>query len=259
MKIHEINIYLKLKIEPQTESSVKSILKTNYFKMLIDTSIVLRTAKGRGANYTVLKEKEFEQFLSNHYTEIEGEETRITNAVKYNNSKVRSKGEQIVLLRGFGITEINNQQVDLEFYTKTFGVFSTQLESLKSKKLCYIENLKCFLIAEKLLGKDYVFLHPYGRPSKELIQKLIVEKFMFCPDYDYTGLNDFLRCKKTLSFTELYFPSIEILKKAKKEIKVGQKISKEVLNSTEENVKLIVEQLQKTNRFLEQEKLFYEG
>ena len=86
-----------------------------------------------------------------------------------------------------------------------------------------------------------------------------VEQFLFCPDYDYTGLNDYLRCKKTANFTELYFPNIEILKKAKKEIKVGQKIPKEVINSTDENVKLIVEQLQKTNLFLEQEKLFYEG
>ena len=259
MKIHEINIYLKLKAEPQTESSVRSILKTNYFKMLLNTGIVLRTAKGRGASYTVIKENDFEHFLSNHYTEISGEENRITNAIKYNNSKVRSKGEQIILLRGFGTVEINNKQVDLEFHTNTFGVFATQLENLKAKKICYIENLKCFLIAEKLLGNDFVFFHPYGRPSKELVQKFNVKQFLFCPDYDYTGLNDYLRCKKTANFTELYFPNIEILKKAKKEIKVGQKIPKEVINSTEKNIKLIVEQLQKTNLFLEQEKLFYEG
>ena len=259
MKIHEIKIYLKLKAEPQTESSLKSILKTHYFKMLIETGTILRTAKGRGATYSILKPKEFEQFLNNHYTEVEGEESRITNAVKYNNSKIRSKGEQIILLRGFAIAEINNQQVDLEYHTNTFGLFSTQLVSLKAKKVCYVENLKCFLVAEKLLGKDFIFLHPYGRPSKELIQKLNIEQFLFAPDYDYTGLNDFLRCKKVLNLTELYFPNAEILKRAKREIKVGQKISKEVLNSTEENVKLIVEQLQKTNLFLEQEKLFYEG
>lgn len=259
MKIHEINIYLKLKAEPQTESSLKSILKTNYFKMLINTSVILRTAKGRGATYTILKPKEFEQFLSNHYTEIDGEENRITNAVKYNNSKIRSKGEQIVLLRGFASVEINNQQVDLGFHTNIFGLFATQLKNLKTKKICYIENLKCFLVAEKLLGKDFVFLHPYGRPSKELIQKLNVEQFLFSPDYDYTGLNDFLRCKKVLNFTELYFPNVEVLKRAKREIKNGQKIPKEVLNSTDENVKLIVEQLQKTNLFLEQEVLFYAG
>lgn len=258
MKIHEINIYLKLKTEPQTESSLKSILKTNYFKMLINTGAILRTAKGRGATYAIVKPKEFEQFLSNHYTEIEGEENRIINAVKYNNSKIRSKGEQVVLLRGFATIEINNQQVDLKFHTNTFGLFATRLENLKTKKICYIENLKCFLVAEKLLGKDFVFLHPYGRPSKELIQKLNIEQFLFSPDYDYTGLNDFLRCKKVLNFTELYFPNVEILKRAKREIKIGQKIPKEVLNSTEENVKLIVEQLQKTNLFLEQEVLFYE-
>lgn len=259
MKIHEINIYLKLKTEPQSESTLKSILKTNYFKMLINTDIILRTAKGRGAIYTVSKPDEFEQFLSNHYTEIEGEENRITNAVKYNNSKIRSKGEQIVLLRGFDLTEINNQKVDLEFHTTTFGVFATKLESLKAKKVCYIENLKCFLVAEQLLGKDFIFLHPYGRPSKELIQKLNIEQFLFAPDYDYTGLNDFLRCKKVLNCTELYFPSVGMLQRAKTEIKIGQKIPNEVLNSTEENVKLIVAQLQKTNLFLEQEVLFYEG
>ena len=259
MKIHEINIYLKLKAEPQTESSLKSILNTRNFKMLIETDVILRASKGRGANYSIIEPVKFEQFLSNHYTVIEGEENRITNAVKYNNSKVRSKGEQIVLLRGFTTAEINNQQVDLEFNTNTFGVFATQLVSLKAEKVCYIENLKCFLVAEKLLGKDFVFLHPYGRPSKELIQKLNIEQFLFAPDYDYTGLNDFLRCKKVLNFTELYFPNVEILKRAKREIKVGQKIPKEVLNSKEENVMIITEQLQKTNFFLEQEVLFYEG
>ena len=262
MKQNEIAIYLKLKKQSQHESAIKSILNTNIFKMLLDTGTILKVAKGRGAIYSIVKGKEFDQFFSNHYTEIEDSEpSRITNAVKYNNSKIRSKGEQIVFLRGFALADVNYESIDLDFHTKKFGVFATQLKNLKTRKLCYVENLKCFLIAEKLLGSDFVFIHPYGRPSKELIQKLKVEQFLFFPDYDYTGLNDYLRCKKTLALTDLYVPDnyeAVLKQKAKAQIKDGQKIPKEVLTSEDEKVKNISKLLQKSNLFLEQEVLFYE-
>ncbi len=261
MKIHEINIYQKLKSEPQSESALKSILKTHYFKMLVDTEVISRTKSGRGATYQVIDIDKFEQFLSNHFTEIDTQETnRITSAVSYHNSKYGSKGEQLIFLRGFKTIEVNEQTIDLQTYTRQFGVFSTQLKSLKTPKICYIENLKCFLIAEQLLGQDYVYLHPYGRPSEDMLQKIKTENLLFFPDYDYTGLNDFLRCKKVIKHAELYLPNnyqIVIKQLAKKEVK-NQIIPKKLLAYPDEAVMYIVSLLQSTNLFLEQEVLFYE-
>ena len=249
MKIHEINIYLKLEKGAINESAIRSILNSNHFKGLLNTGIILRTPRGRGAIYQIQNKKEFHLFFNNYYNkEIESQESnRIINAVKYKNSKIRSKGEQIVFVRGFTPIVINNQNIDLGFYTQQFGVFSTQLEHLKTQKICYIENLKCFLIAETLLGTDHVFIHPYGRPSIQLIQKLEVEHFLFCPDYDYTGLNDYMRCKKIKPLTKLYLTEnyIDFIQKnAKVSIKSGQKIPKEVELSDNNEVITIFNLLQ---------------
>ncbi|MEO0043651.1 MAG: hypothetical protein RL329_3099 [Bacteroidota bacterium] len=261
MKINEINSYLKLKKEPKPESALKSILKTTFFKMLLDTEIILKVKSGRGYLYAVAKLAEYEQFLSHHYQEEEVNDempNHLINAVKYNDSKFGRVGEQLIFVRGFKSLEINNLSIDLTQCSENAGVYAIRLEQLKTQQLCYVENLKCFLVAERLLGKSYIYFHPYGRPSKMLFGKLEIENLLFCPDYDYVGLNDYIRCKQQVPQTELYLPDNyqqTIQKKAKKALP-SQTIPNEVLKFQEESVQYIVDLLQTTNLFLEQEVLF---
>ena len=72
------------------------------------------------------------------------------------------------MLRGFETIKVNNNEINLEDYTNKFQPFACNADKIEAKHICIVENLDTFLVAEKLLGKNFVFLHKYGQNRKRI-------------------------------------------------------------------------------------------
>ena len=52
--------------------------------------------------------------------------------------------------------------------------------------MCFVKKIKTFEMAEKLLGKDWVYMHTYGRlPCNEVLSRIQCDEFLSFPDYDF--------------------------------------------------------------------------
>jgi 5S rRNA maturation endonuclease (ribonuclease M5) len=162
------------------------------------------------------------------------------------------------LFRGFSAYQINEQIIDLQKHTRDFGLFSVIPNSVIADKICFVENLETFLNAEKLLGNKFLFVHKYGRIGKESISMIEAKEVLVFVDYDFNGLDEYLRIKEVFENAELYLPNNygELFKKHSTSLKGNKaKMSKAVKTSDDSTVVKIREQVARTNRFLEQETL----
>jgi len=263
----DLRFFENLLIDPQHASQIaNSVLSSDEFKNLLDSKIISVEKIGRGKTYKVVDDNAFVKFLNKrfphvHYSEI----TKVSNVAKYRNSKAeRTQNSNIVFFRANKKVEINNQIVDLEYFTSNFGLFSCNLENLKTDKLCFVENLDTFLIVEKLLTFDFVFIHTYGRVGKKLLNKISTNEMIVFSDYDYVGLNEYLTFKEKFENAIFYMPTnydklvAMYSKSLKTKNKQNQIPSAKVVNSKDEIVIKIREQLFRTNQFLEQQSIFIE-
>jgi hypothetical protein len=94
-----------------------------------------------------------------------------------------------------------------------------------------------------------------------LLEKIQTKEVLVFSDYDYIGLNEYLKCKSVFENTSFFEPeNYDLLfEQYAKEItlnrKKGQKASKNVLASQDEIVLRICRDLQTKQKFLEQESL----
>jgi hypothetical protein len=231
---------------------------------MLDSGIVLKSSVGRGYVYELNKEKRqvFENWFAKKFPNADIEViNRASSIAKLKDSKKSKEKSVIVFLKGNKQVEVNKEIIDLQEYTKKFGFFACVLESLKTEKLCFVENKESFLQAEKVISQDYVFVHSYGRIGKNLLEKIQTNEVLIFSDYDYIGLNEYLKCKSVFENTNFFVPeNYDLLfEKYAKEItlnrKKGQKASKYVLASQDEIVLKICQDLQTKQKFLEQESL----
>ena len=118
--------------------------------------------------------------------------------------------------------------------------------------------LETFLNAEKLLGKEYLLAHKYGRIGTASISMIKAKEVLVFVDYDFNGLDEYLRIKKVFENTKLFVPSNynELFQKHSASLKGNKaKMSKAVKTSDDSTVVNIREQVARSNRFLEQETL----
>jgi hypothetical protein len=254
-----------LKTEKLLSSQVpKALLDSTDFQNMLDSEIIMRLSVGRGYVYELNEEKRqvFENWFTKKFPNAGIEVTdRASSIAKFKDSK-KSKGKSvIVFLKGNKHVQINNETIDLKEYTHKFGFFACVLESLETEKLCFVENKENFLQAEKVISQEYVFIHSYGRIGKSLLEKIQTNEVLVFSDYDYIGLNEYLKCKSVFENTSFFVPeNYDLLfEKYAKEImlnrKKGQKASKNVLASQDETVLRICQDLQTKQKFLEQESL----
>lgn len=235
----------------------KSVLKSDTFQNLLHAEILEFFKLGRGFKIKVVKENEFERFFKTSFPEQNVSKSKSGNIKKYRNSKAtKIDNNPIFLLRGFTSFQINNQFVDVEKHTRDFGLFSVIPNSIIANKICFVENLETFLNAEKLLGNNYLFVHKYGRIGKESISMIRAKEVLVFVDYDFNGLDEYLRIKEVFTNAQLYFPSNynELFGKHSASLSGNKaKMSNLVKNSQDSIVIQIREQVARTNRFLEQE------
>ena len=101
-----------------------------------------------------------------------------------------------------------------------------------------------------------MYIHKYGRIGKESISKIRAKEVLVFVDFDFNGLDEYLRIKKVFTNAKLYLPSNynELFDKHSASLKGNKaKMSNPVKNSKDSIVIQIREQVARTNRFLEQE------
>lgn len=237
----------------------KSVLQSDTFQNLLQAEILKSSKLGRGFKIEVSKETEFEKFFKSSFPEQDVSKTKSGNIKKYRNSKAtKINNSPIFLFRGFNAYQINKETVDLAKQTRDFGLFSAVPNSVIADKICFVENLETFLNAEKLLGNEFLFAHKYGRIGKDSISMIKAKKVLVFVDYDFNGLDEYLRIKEVFENAELYLPNNynELFLKHSASLKGNKaKMSKAVMTSDDSTVVKIREQVARTNKFLEQETL----
>lgn len=241
-----------------TEKAIpKTVLSSPHFKGLVSSLIIEKTRSGRGFRYEINKPTEFDNFFKAYFPEDIEIKDKSDNVRKFRNSKIqKTVSTPIFMLRGFETIKINDNELNLENYTSKFQIFACNAKRIEAKHICIVENLDTFLVAEKLLGKNYVFLHKYGRIGKESLNCLFPKHLLVFVDYDFNGLEEFLRIKEVFDFAQLHIPENynELFNKYSQSLKGNKaEMTNRIKQSKDINVIRIRESIIRNNRFLEQQ------
>jgi hypothetical protein len=259
MNLTDFNTYKKLKEDSFLTEMVipKTVLNSQHFKGLISSLILEKTKSGRGFRYKVSKTTEFESFFNTYFPEDIEVKDKSDNVRKFRNSKTqKTVSTPIFMIRGFEQIKVNDLELKLEDYTKKFQLFACNAEKIEAKKICIVENLDTFLVAEKLLGDSFVFIHKYGRIGKESLGSIYTKQLLVFVDYDFNGLEEFLRIKEVFDFAQLYIPENydELFGKYSQSLKGNKsEMTNRIKQSIDSNVIKIRESIIRNNRFLEQQ------
>lgn len=255
----DFNTYKKLKEESfLTEKAIpKTVMNSPHFKGLVSSLILEKTKSGRGFRYQVNKTTEFKNFFATHFPEDIEVKDKFDNVRKFRNSKIqKTVSTPIFMLRGFESIRVNGVELNLENYTNKFQLFACNAEKIEARQICIVENLDTFLVAEKLLGESFVFIHKYGRIGKESLGSLFTKHLLVFVDYDFNGLEEFLRIKEVFDFAQLFIPENydELFKKYSQSLKGNKaEMTNRIKQSSDVNVIKIRESIIRNNRFLEQQ------
>jgi hypothetical protein len=247
-------------------SSIGSTVKnSSEFSTLMTAGIIEYVqAKTGGGTYSVKKKEDLEKYYKNKFPEeLKNEFSSIDNVNAFRNTKAaKRKSQDVILIRGNQKVVLNNIEVDLQYFTDKFNTFSTVLKSLSADKVCFVENLDSYLIAEQVIGNEYVFIHTYGGMSKSVVTKILANEILIFPDYDFVGLNNYLLIKEIFPKTQLFVPDNyeELYKTKSRQIKTKQdreqQATKRVSESNDEFVVKIRTDIFKHKRYLEQQAVF---
>lgn len=106
---------------------------------------------------------------------------------------------------------------------------------------------------------NYVYIHFYGRfPKKPILNKIQCEQYLHFGDYDFVGLNEYLRAKEVYSNCTLYKPEnfTALFNDYSKPRKAKDIKHNNIKASTDKDVIEIVRKIERSNCFLEQQILF---
>ncbi len=247
-------------------SSVGStIKKSSDFSTLLSAGIIEYVqVKTGGGVFFARKKDDLEKYFKNKFPEeLKNEFSSIDNVNAFRNTKAAKRESQnVILIRGNQKVFLNGIETDLQYFTKNFGTFSTVLKSLVADKVCFVENLDSYLMAEKVVGNEYTFIHTYGGMSKSVANKISAKEILIFPDYDFVGLKNYLFIKEIFPDTQLFVPKNyeELFRTKSRTIKTKQgreqQPTKQVLESQDEFVIKIRTDIFKHKQFLEQQAVF---
>jgi hypothetical protein len=239
----------------------KSVRNSTTLQELLVTNILTKLKRGAGSVLLVMDHSALQQFLDQRFP---GRHTAkagsaFGNQSRYRNSKGAAKTSiGVLLLRGWQTIRVNDDTVNLVFHTQQFGCFSAIKPRLKAPKLCLVENLDCFMKAEQLLGQEWVFAHTYGRLGSDTLAGLEAAEILHFGDWDYTGLDEFLRLRENFSQAKLYVPeNLQMLWKSRSTpLKKGAVLTQRLKQSDDPEIIKILGLLGSTHSFLEQQAIF---
>ncbi|MBC6995891.1 DUF2220 family protein [Neolewinella lacunae] len=238
-----------------------TVRKSNAYAALVSATILREEGRGGGYIVRVVDAAALGQYLDSRYPGRHQlhQADAAGNLHRYRDSKAGKRPSAgLVLLRGEGSVQLNGQTLDLGSFTRQFGCFACQKPDLAASRICTVENLDSFLNAEAVLGAGWVFVHPYGRLGKTTFNGLNCEELLHFGDYDYTGLDEYLRLHASFPRAQLYLPAdlASTWQRFSRPLKAGATASARVQHSDDAGVSFIRQLLATTNRFLEQQALF---
>jgi len=263
MKEHDYKFYSELRNRSISVNDVpKSVKKSLHYQNLFAAKTLDTEKSGRGSKIIIKNIPSFESFFSKYFSEDEITAiTKSSNIKKLRDSKARkTKSPSIFFFRGFTNIKLNEENLELSKYTNLFGLFSVQQPIIQTDKICFVENLDSFLKAEKLFGNDFIYLHKYGRIGAESLKEISATEILVFVDYDFNGLDEYLRIKSVYENAILFIPENfdKLFENYSKVINGKQQQSERVAQSKLKEVIRIRELVAKTNRFLEQEILIHD-
>lgn len=253
--------YRLLEGEALSYSAISSSVKgSSVFKQLLDSGIVEKKKAGRGFCFVVSDTMSYRDFFNTTFPEKDTSISKSGNIRQFRDSKARKVAtEAVFFLRGFTEVRLQNNTLDLKHYTQNFGAFAVKSPALATEKVCFVENLQPFLKAESLLGNNYVYIHKYGRIGINSIKPFKLGEALVFVDYDFNGLDEYLRIKSVFPQARLYVPeNFDILfERYAKSLKGNKAVaSAQVKGSLLPEVVKIRNLVERHHRFLEQEILF---
>ena len=205
----EFDFYTKLKDNKKAKKPIATtITNSSTFKALVSSKIIEPIQRGKGY-IEVLNEIKFNEFYLRKFPNPNIKiKTEIDNQKKFKNTKATPiNKDRVIFIRGFKNIIVNDKEINLNQTTQEYQLFSTVLQNLKTQKICFVENLQPFLNADKLLGKDCVYIHFYGRfPKKEILEKIKCKEYLHFGDYDFVGLSEYLRASTIYKNSKLFIP-----------------------------------------------------
>lgn len=248
-----------------------TVRKSEVYGQLVNAAILSEDRKGAGKVIRVVDQKALISFLDVRFpgrkTTIGG--SAISNQHRYRDSKGGAKsGHGLVILRGWKTITVNGYQVDLGAATERFGGFACFQPVIETERFCTVENLSCWANlparlglssdGEAVLDREQVYAHAYGRIGKQTFSELRCPQITHFGDWDYTGLDEYLRLQEIYPQTKLYVPEkLEDYWSARsKPLKKGAVITRRLKDSQDPTVLRVLNLLGRTNRFLEQEAIF---
>lgn len=223
-----------------------------------------QAAASGGGSYVVKNEANLRELFERIFPAQEAQPaTAVGNVAAFRNSKAaRRESQKVVLLRGLQQVSVNGIDVDLAASTGAFGTFCAVLHALHAPKVCFVENLDVYLIAEQVIGNDYTFVHTYGGLSKAVTESVTACDILVFPDYDFVGLSNYLRIKSVAPTARLFVPDDydELFETKSRPIKTTrgreQRAAPAVADCAELDVVRIRTSIYNHRRFLEQQALF---
>lgn len=243
----------------------KSIKNSNDFSTLLNGGFIEYVqAKTGGGSYSVKNIDALNKYYQGKFPEkFKKQQSSIDNVNAFRNTKAAKRESQnIILIRGNKKVLINGVETDLNYFTENYGTFSTVVKDITANKICFVENLDSFLIAEQVIKNDFVFIHTYGGIGRSVVNKITAKEFLVFPDYDFVGLKSYLLVKQIHANTKLFIPENyeELLQTKSRTIKTKQgreqQPSQDVLESTEDIVVKIRTDIFKYKKFVEQQAVF---
>lgn len=258
MKEHDFKFYSELRCRSISVNEVpKSVKKSLHFQNLIASKTLDTQKSGRGSKIIIKNIQSFESFFSKHFSVEEIDAiTKSSNIKKLRDSKARrTKSPYVFFIRGFKNIRLNGEDLELSKYTRSFGLFGVQQPTIQTDKICFVENLDSFLKAEKVFGNDFVYLHKYGRVGIESLSGISAKEILVFVDYDFNGLDEYLRIKSIYETATLFVPENydELFEKFSKAFDGRQQQTVRVAQSQLKEIVQIRESILRANRFLEQE------
>lgn len=237
------------------------VRKSAALAQLLNAEIVAWQRQGNGKVLRLVEPVLLAEYVAIHFpgNELAATPDSFSNLQRYRSTKAASRQtKQVLLLRGNDSVILNGQSVDLGYWTRQMGCMAAVQPELKADKVCVVENLDCFLRAEDVLGDNWVLLHPYGRLGKDSLTKLQATTLLHFGDYDFTGLDEYLRLRQQHPHAQLYLPQQleELWQRYATPIKTGAVPTKRLQQCTLAEVHAVMTLLASTHRFLEQQALF---
>ncbi|HBS86270.1 MAG TPA: hypothetical protein DEA97_06925 [Bacteroidales bacterium] len=242
-----------------------SIKRSSDFTTLLNGGFIEYIPAVTGGGSFLIKNKEaLEKYFSQKFPEeLKNNLTAVDNVHSFRNTKAgKRESQNVILIRGHQIVLLNYIETNLEEYTNKYGTFSATLQSLETEKVCFVENLDSYLLAEQVIPNDFVFIHTYGGIGRSIVSKVKAKEILVFPDYDFKGLHNYLLVKSVFPKTKLFVPKDyeELFVTKSRTIKTRQgreqQPSKQVLECEEKIVEKIRNDIFRHKKFLEQQAVF---